>query len=253
MLTRVVCKERVPLDAILLSTTQKENYMYPWIYKGDTQIDHYIKWVLLRNPWWWQSFILGSPRAWESNLNRSPSSRPSTWWWHNPIVGFPLSSAFDKSHGALLSALWLAGSFKSEVSFAKEPCKRDYILQKIPVILKSPLIVVTPYPRFTCKKKIGRIPRSYNHCSTLNHQCFWQRQLLHVTRNLTLPQNNCGEGSPATASPSHNYSSPSRLAGASEPSPQLHRCFHYYSLRSSSKLRSLLQGIFTFIMIMGFL
>jgi len=42
---------------------------------------------------------------------------------------------------------WLrfVGSSKRKVSFAKEPYKRDYILQKSPVILISLLIVATPY------------------------------------------------------------------------------------------------------------
>jgi len=42
---------------------------------------------------------------------------------------------------------WLrsVGTLKSQVSFAKEPYKRDYILQKRPIILRSLLIVATPY------------------------------------------------------------------------------------------------------------
>jgi len=41
--------------------------------------------------------------------------------------------------------LRLVGSLKILASFAKEPCKRDYILQKRPIILRSLLIVATPY------------------------------------------------------------------------------------------------------------
>ena len=41
--------------------------------------------------------------------------------------------------------LRLVGSLELKVSFPKEPYKRDYILQKRPVILRSLLIVVTPY------------------------------------------------------------------------------------------------------------
>jgi len=37
---------------------------------------------------------------------------------------------------------------KLQVSFAKEPYKRDYILQKRPIILRSLLIVGTPYPQY---------------------------------------------------------------------------------------------------------
>ena len=41
--------------------------------------------------------------------------------------------------------LRLVGSLKFQISFAKEPCKRDDILQKKPMILRSLLIVATPY------------------------------------------------------------------------------------------------------------
>ena len=41
--------------------------------------------------------------------------------------------------------LRLVDSLKLYVSFAKEPYKRDYILQKRPIILRSLLIVATPY------------------------------------------------------------------------------------------------------------
>jgi len=38
----------------------------------------------------------------------------------------------------------LVGSLKLQVSFAKEPYTRDYILQKRPIVLRSLLIVATP-------------------------------------------------------------------------------------------------------------
>ena len=41
--------------------------------------------------------------------------------------------------------LRLVCSLKLQVSFAKEPYKRDYIPQKKPLILRSLLIVATPY------------------------------------------------------------------------------------------------------------
>ena len=41
--------------------------------------------------------------------------------------------------------LRLVGSLKLYVSFAKEPYKRDYILQKRPIFLRSLLVVGTPY------------------------------------------------------------------------------------------------------------
>ena len=46
--------------------------------------------------------------------------------------------------------LRLVGSFKLHVSFVKEPYKRDDILQKRPIILRSLLIVATPNPAYVC-------------------------------------------------------------------------------------------------------
>ena len=43
-----------------------------------------------------------------------------------------------------MGRLWLVGSFKLQASFAKEPYKRDYILQKRNMIWRSLLIVATP-------------------------------------------------------------------------------------------------------------
>jgi len=34
---------------------------------------------------------------------------------------------------------------KTQISFAKEPYKREYILQKRPIFLRSLLIIATPY------------------------------------------------------------------------------------------------------------
>jgi len=46
---------------------------------------------------------------------------------------------------ACVGWLRLVGSLKLQVSFAKEPYKRDDILQKRPLIFRSLLIVATPY------------------------------------------------------------------------------------------------------------
>ena len=55
--------------------------------------------------------------------------------------------------------LRLVGSSKLEVSFAKEPYKKDYILQKRPMILRSLLIVATPYT-------YTRVYRTFAHHTT---------------------------------------------------------------------------------------
>jgi len=46
----------------------------------------------------------------------------------------------------LMGWLWLVGSIKLQVSFAKELYKRDNILQKRPMILLILLAVATPWP-----------------------------------------------------------------------------------------------------------
>jgi len=45
----------------------------------------------------------------------------------------------------VLQPITFGVSLQLQVSFAKEPYKRDYILQKRPIILRSLLIVATPY------------------------------------------------------------------------------------------------------------
>jgi len=47
--------------------------------------------------------------------------------------------------------LRLVGSLKLQVSFAKEPYKRDDILQKRPIILRNLLILATPNPLDSCR------------------------------------------------------------------------------------------------------
>jgi len=63
--------------------------------------------------------------------------------WHNPFI-----RALTHAYVTQLihkGWLWLVGSIKLYVSFAKEPYKRDEILQKRPVILSILLSVATPY------------------------------------------------------------------------------------------------------------
>jgi len=50
--------------------------------------------------------------------------------------------------------LRLVGCLKLQVSFAKEPYERDDIMQKRPIILRSLLIVATPY-QDRCTRRHG--------------------------------------------------------------------------------------------------
>jgi len=56
--------------------------------------------------------------------------------------------------------LRLVGSLKLQVSFAKEPYKTDDILQQRSTILRSLLLVATPYHwKYTWRKREGRWER----------------------------------------------------------------------------------------------
>jgi len=95
------------------------------------------------------------------------------------------------SHVRVMSHLWSrhvthagwlrsVGSLRSQVSFAKKPCTRDCILQKRPMIVKSLLIVATPYPLY----------HTYmNHVTHMNESCHthewvmshvWSRHVTHI-------------------------------------------------------------------------
>ena len=55
-----------------------------------------------------------------------------------------------------MGRLRLVGSLKLQVTFAKEPYNRDYILQKRMIILRSLLIIATPYQiRYVWHSKTG--------------------------------------------------------------------------------------------------
>jgi len=80
--------------------------------------------------------------------------------------------------------LRLVGSLKLQVSFAKEPYQRDYILQKKPMILRSLLIVATPYiflhvcERHTPHQQTHYIQRCvflriYVHACIRTNVCMW--------------------------------------------------------------------------------
>jgi len=59
-------------------------------------------------------------------------------------------SRVDHDSYSFTGAMWwlrLVGSLKLYFSFAKDPYKRNYILQKRPIFLRSLLLIATPYPQ----------------------------------------------------------------------------------------------------------
>jgi len=60
--------------------------------------------------------------------------------YHEPTCGIRFHSSLENAMGWL----WLIGSIKLEVSFAKDPYKRDDILQKRPIVELMLLTVATP-------------------------------------------------------------------------------------------------------------
>jgi len=67
--------------------------------------------------------------------------------------------------------LWLVGSIKLYVSFAKEPYKRDDILQKRPIISSILLTVATPYARKNAE---------YIMCMCIIHMCYTHTPCAHT-------------------------------------------------------------------------
>jgi len=65
--------------------------------------------------------------------------------------------------------LRLVGSLKLQVSFAKEPYKRDYVLHKRPIILRRLLIVATPYQEGIRNNGVGRAVHTHAHTHTPTH------------------------------------------------------------------------------------
>jgi len=61
------------------------------------------------------------------------------------MVATPYETAKYRDRPSHMGWLPLVGSLKLQVSFAKEPFKRDCNLSKIRMILRSLLIVATPY------------------------------------------------------------------------------------------------------------
>ena len=109
--------------------------------RGDWDLGRCTFWVLakrepLRNAKF-QFFLRAKHVLFRKSPLRSGSLFASTQKVHRPRPQFPLH--FDTGW------LWLVGSLKLQVSFAKEPYKRDDILQKRPIILRSLLVVATPY------------------------------------------------------------------------------------------------------------
>jgi len=69
-------------------------------------------------------------------------------------------SRIHMSHSTDMGWLRLVGSFKLQFSFAKEPYKRDYLLQKRPIILRSLLIVATSHV-FVVVSFVGKSLRTH--------------------------------------------------------------------------------------------
>jgi len=81
--------------------------------------------------------------------------------------------------------LRLVGSLKLQVSFAKEPYERDHILQKRPIIIRSLLIVATPYAYgpLDCSKTLQH---TVTHCNTLQHTATHCNTLQHTATRTRL-------------------------------------------------------------------
>jgi len=79
--------------------------------------------------------------------------------------------------------LRLVGSLKLYVSFAKEPYKRDYILQKKLIILRSLLIIATPYWDMSviCREVLRQLSHMWmSHVARVNESSLYEWVTSHV-------------------------------------------------------------------------
>jgi len=77
-------------------------------------------------------------RAWEIQAKKCGRSERRMGQFVDRSFGFPdllVSPLFASLATTSMGWLRIVGSFKLKVSFAKKPCKKDYILQKRPIIL----------------------------------------------------------------------------------------------------------------------
>ena len=115
------------------------------------------------------------------------------------------------SHRQYVNMGWLrfVGSLKLWVSFAKEPYKRKDILQKKPVILRSLLIVATPYVKIFngienlrgYRNTVQKTATHYNalqhtarHCQTLQHSATHYNARQHTATHFNTLQHSATRG-----------------------------------------------------------
>ena len=89
---------------------------------------------------------------------------------------------------------WLRfeGFLKTYVSFAEEPYERDYILKKRSVILRSPLIIATPYIQYhhnTPCYNDTKLQHTATHCNTLQNTATQCNTLQHTAQHCNTLQN----------------------------------------------------------------
>jgi len=121
------------------------------------------------------------PTATQNNALVSHELRVCTCYTNQTTI-----QSYILSHNRLLSVGWvrLVGSLKLLVSFAKEPYQRDDILQKRPVILRSLLIVATPYQ--ICVYENALVPQEVCAYTCYTNQSKVQSYILSHNRLLPL-------------------------------------------------------------------
>ena len=93
--------------------------------------------------------------------------------------------------------LCLVGSFKLKDSFAKEPYKRDYILQKRPINLRSLLIVATPYQDMSENNAAKNRQVSFAEFSLYNRALLQKRPILRSLPIQATPSQGISENNAA--------------------------------------------------------
>ena len=92
---------------------------------------------------WHDSFTRYSDATWLTHTLQWCDMTHSHVWWDMTHSHVWYAHTFDLPIPHTIICISV-DSIKLNVSFAKEPCKKDYILQKRPILLRSLLIVATP-------------------------------------------------------------------------------------------------------------
>jgi len=106
-------------------------------------------------------------------------------WMSHVTYEWVMSHMYESCPIRDICVAWLPfiGSLKLYVSFAKEPYKRDDVLQKRPIIWRGLLIVATPHPYVYSHHSYGTTANQLLPGAGRMFKAIWDRSEVHMTLN----------------------------------------------------------------------